>query len=145
VAEGSRLAELIRTRRDDILAGWEAGVRTLASGARAQPALADQVPALLDWLAGLLAGGDDAGHGAVSHEHTTERLAHGFDLVEVLAEWTLLRDVLLEAWEAEPEGVAAAEIRRMNAELDHLIALSVVQYVRELHAGEPAASGAGAG
>jgi hypothetical protein len=150
VAHASRLAELITRRRDDLVAAWEAGARTLASGARApRPALVDRVPALLGWLAEHLEGdADEAQRDAFSQAHTVERVARGFDLVEILAEWGLLRDVLLEAWEAEPEGITAAEVRRMNAELDHVIALSVVQYVRAERAGAPAAGpavGAGAG
>jgi hypothetical protein len=54
-----------------------------------------------------------------------------------VAEWTLLRDGLLQAWEAAPDGVTAAEVRRMDTELDHVIALSVVEYARELRAAAP--------
>jgi hypothetical protein len=143
VPNENALAGLIRRKRQDILAGWEAGVRTLASGARApRPALVNRLPGLLDWLAERLEGGeaDDPQGDAFGHDHATERLSHGFDLVEVLAEWTLLRDVLLEAWEAEPAGVTAADVRRLSSELDHVITLSVVQYVRELSGGAPQAA-----
>jgi hypothetical protein len=141
VPQGSALAQLIRTRREEILAEWEAGIRTLASGAQTpQPALLDRVPAFLEWLAGRLDSGDGTADGdrdTFSHLHAAERLSRGFDLVEIVAEWALLRDILLQAWEASPEGVTPGEVRRLDAELDHVIALSVVEYARELRAAAP--------
>jgi hypothetical protein len=132
VPAGSALGELITRKRDDIVAAWEAGVRTLASGAESGPALVDRVPAFLEWLAARLgkAGAADAQRDAFSHRHARERLSRGFDFVEIVAEWGLLRECLLEAWEAEPDGVTPGEIRRMNAELDHVVALAVVEYAR---------------
>jgi hypothetical protein len=135
----SALAERIRTDRDDIVTAWEAGVRTLASAAKApQPVLVNRVPDFLDWLAGRLERSDlpDTERDAFTHEHTVERLSQGYDLVEVVAEWALLRDCLLEVWARAPEGITPAEIRRMDLELDHVVAISVVQYARELGAAE---------
>jgi hypothetical protein len=138
---GSALAERIRTRREEILSSWETGVRTLASAARTPTAvLVDRVPVFLDWLADRLDRGDspDDERDAFSHRHTVGRVSQGYDLVEVVGEWALLRECLLAVWEAEPDGIAPAEIRRMNLELDHVIAVSVVGYAREVH-GEEAA------
>lgn len=135
---GSVLAELIRTRRDELVETWEAGVRTLASAARQPgPALVDRVPAFLDWLADRLDAEEkrDAERDAFSHDHTVGRQSRGYDLVELIAEWTLLRDVLLAAWEGAPEGITPAEIRHLDLELDHVIAVSVVEYARALGAG----------
>jgi hypothetical protein len=135
----SALAERIRSDREEIVAAWEAGVRTLASAARApQPALVNRVPDFLDWLANRLERSDlpDSERDLFSHHHTVERLSQGFDLVEVVAEWALLRDCLLEAWARAPDGITPAEIRRMDLELDHVVAVSVVQYARELGAAE---------
>lgn len=134
----SALAERIRSNRDDIVAAWEAGVRTLASAANApRPALVNRVPDFLRWLADRLERGDlaDSERDAFTQEHTVERLSQGFDLVEVIAEWALLRDCLLEAWARAPEGITPAEIRRMDLELDHVVAVSVVRYARELGVG----------
>lgn len=139
---GSRLAERIRSRHEEILAAWESGVRTLASGAAAPgPALRNQVPSFLEWLAARLeeGGAPDEARDAFSVEHTRDRLSRGYDLVEIVAEWSLLRDVLLEAWTAEPEGIEPADVRRMDVELDHVIAVSVVRWARSAQLGAVAA------
>lgn len=138
----SVLAERLRAGRAEILASWEAGVRTLASAARApEPSLFDRVPDLLDWLADRLdrAGAPDEERDAFGHRHAVERLAQGFDLVEVIGELGLLRECLLDAWVAAPEGVLPADVRRMEVELDHVVALVVLQFVRERAGGEASA------
>jgi hypothetical protein len=137
----SALAEVIRSSRDDVLARWEAGVRTLAAGARTpQRALFDEVPAFLDGLIERLdaaPGAADEGRDDFALRHGLERLAQGFDVVEVVAELALLRECLLEAWESAPAGITPREIRRLDAELDHVIAMVAVEYVRR--AGAPVA------
>lgn len=151
----SVLADRIRTQKEELVAAWETGVRTLASAARAsQPELHSRVPEVLDWLVERLDRSDlpDAERDAASADHALERLSQGFDLVEVVAEWSFLREVLLGVWEAEPEGITPSEIRRLNRELDDVIAIAAVEYVRGTRASEaeevggpsPAAEEAGA-
>jgi hypothetical protein len=151
----SVLAERIRSKKDELVATWETGVRTLASAARApRPTLQSHIPAVLEWLAERLERSDlpDAERDAFSADHALERLSQGFDLVEVMSEWSFLRDVLLGVWEAEPDGVTPAEVRQLNRELDDVIAVSAVEYVRGTRAVEaegdggpsPAAEEAGA-
>jgi hypothetical protein len=151
----SVLAERIRSQKDELVTSWETGVRTLASAAKTpQPMLHSRVPAFLDWLAERLERTDlpDAERDAFSTDHALERLSQGFDLVEVVAEWSFLREVLLGVWEAEPEGITPAEIRQLNRELDDVVAIAAVEYVRGTRAAEaedgggpsPAAEEAGA-
>lgn len=139
---GSRLAERIREGQEEVLATWEAGVRTLASAAGvSEPALFDRVPELLGWLADRLdhGGAPDEERDAFGHHHALERLSQGFDLVEVIGELGLLRECLLDAWVAAPEGVEPADVRRMEVELDHVVALVALQFVRDRDAGDAAA------
>lgn len=134
----SALAKRIASSREEILASWEAGVRTLASAARApNPALFNQIPRFLDWLIERLDAPDDASEGgrdAFGMHHAVERLAQGFDVVEVVSELALLRECLLTAWEAEPDGITPGEIRRVNAEIDHVMAMVATHYVRRADA-----------
>jgi hypothetical protein len=142
VRVGSRLAGRIREGQEEVLATWEAGVRTLASAAGVSgPALLDRMPELIGWLADRLDHGAaaDEERDALGHHHAIERLAQGFDLVEVIGELGLLRECLLDAWVAAPEGIEPADVRRMEVELDHVVALVVLQLVRERGAGDAAA------
>lgn len=130
----SALADRLRAEREEILAEWEAGVRTLASAARAPgPAVFDRVPEFLDWLVERLdSDAPDEHRDAFGEHHALERLQQGFDVVEVVAELALLRECLLSAWETTPEGILPAEIRLVDAELDQVVARVVVQFVQGL-------------
>lgn len=136
----SVLADRIRAARDEILAEWQAGVRTLASAARAPDhAVFDSVPDFLDWLIERLgADADDGDRDAFGEHHALERLHQGFDVVEVIAELSLLRECLLAVWERAPEGITPAEVRQLDAEVDHVVALVVVSFVRGLGEGTAA-------
>lgn len=145
----NQLATLIRDHRAEILAEWEASVRTLASAAdTGRSDLLNHLPRLLDWLAGRLAADEapDTERDAIARRHALERLAQSFDVVELVSELALLRECVLGAWEAEPDGIRPAEIRQMDAEIDHVVALCVVEYARRAAAeadplGAPAAGG----
>lgn len=129
----SALAQRIKSSREEILVAWEAGVRTLASAAHASPpALFNEVPRFLDWLVERLEAPDGAPEeqrDAFGLDHAGERVAQGFDVVEVVAELALLRECLLEAWASDPTGITPQEIRRMDAEIDHVLAMVAMQYV----------------
>jgi hypothetical protein len=134
----SPLTELIRNHREQILASWEAGVRTLTSAANVPPkVLFDELPGFLDWLAGRLEGADegestDAARDEFAIRHARGRLALGFDIVELVSELALLRDAVLALWEAEPEEITPGEVRRFDEEIDHALALCAVEFVRAL-------------
>jgi hypothetical protein len=130
----NHLAALMKARRTEILAAWEASVRTLASAAAApRRDLFNRLPGFLDWLAQRLAAdtdAPDADRDAFARHHAQERLSQDFDVVELVSEISLLRECVLDAWEHEPDGIVPADVRRMDAEIDHVIALCVVEYVR---------------
>jgi hypothetical protein len=140
----SELARRLRSRGDEILATWEAAVRALPRAAAAPgQALFDQVPVFLRWLADRLDVGEaapDDDRDRFGFHHAGERLTQGFDVVEVVAELSLLRECLLDAWEAEPAGITPAEVRLANLEIDHVIALVAMEYVRLAEGGGAAAA-----
>jgi hypothetical protein len=134
----SPLTELIRSRHEQILASWEAGVRTLTSAANVPPKLLlDELPGFLEWLAGRLESqgegeSTDAARDEFAIRHARGRLALGFDIVELVSELALLRDAVLALWEAEPGEIRPAEVRRFDEEVDHALALCAVEFVRAL-------------
>jgi hypothetical protein len=132
------LTALIRDHQEQILASWEAGVRTLSSAANVPPkVLFDELPGFLDWLAGRLESGDegeatDAARDEFAIRHARGRLALGFDIVELVSELALLRDTVLALWEGEPGEITPSEVRRFDEEIDHALALCAVEFVRAL-------------
>ena len=136
------MTALIRDHSEQILASWEAGVRTLSSAANVPPkVLFDELPGFLEWLAGRLESGDEESTDAERDEfairHARGRLALGFDIVELVSELALLRDVVLSLWEAEPGEITPNEVRRFDEEIDHALALCAVEFVRALPVGGP--------
>jgi signal transduction histidine kinase len=79
-----------------------------------------------------------SGFDRVAHEHADDRLAHGYGINEVVAEYRALRQ-----WQhrSPDAAVASEEIGRFNEAIDHMLAESVRHYaqrterIRDLFAG----------
>lgn len=129
------LGVLLRENREEILSNWEGIVRALP-GARhlSHPRLRDHMPVVLGWLVDRLAGGDAVFPHEQSLEHATARAAEGYDLSEVITEYAVLRDCLLELWERAAEDprnqISPHEVRILNQALDDAITYSSVFYAR---------------
>jgi two-component system, OmpR family, phosphate regulon sensor histidine kinase PhoR len=102
-----RLAALVRDGREELLANWRQKVRLLPGAAKLDtPTINDEVPQLLDYLGQTLQQeNESAGKQAdtISAEHGLLRWQAGFDVTEVVAEYTLLRACLQDA--AEHKGL----------------------------------------
>jgi PAS domain S-box-containing protein len=131
-----RLADVIRARRDDILGRWETAVRIMprADGLD-RPTLIDHIPELLDRIAHMT---EELGHGrvpalqkVVSERHAIARLEEGFDLLEVIAEFRVLRQCIFRVF-ADPQlGIVQVdELRVLNDAIDAAITDSVEQYTQ---------------
>lgn len=127
------LWDFIAAHRREILSRWEKEVRA-ASATPALPRLAlrDHIPTLLTRLS-------RAGEAAYTGEalplasfpdfHALDRLDRGFDLQEVVTEYTTLRRCILALWEERGGAtLAAGEIRRLDQILDEAITTSVKRY-----------------
>ena len=133
------LAELIRSRRDEIVRRWEAGVRELPHAhALDRPRLIDHIPELLDHIAQmteeLAAGARPHLPKAMSERHAVERLEEGFDVFEVIGEFEVLRDVMFEILDDAAIGpLRVDELRVVNRAIDRAVSDSVHRYsdVRE--------------
>lgn len=128
------LPALFRSQKEQILSSWEAIVASL-SGSRQLPAslIRNQMPQFLDWLTGMLeheGRASDFPHEQVL-QHASRRVTAGFDLSEVISEYVVLRECLLEAWEREPTALTAPrQLRLMNQALDEAITYTAVLYAR---------------
>src|SRR5438445_12938903 len=98
--EPRRLSDFLRDHRDEILEAWETSVRSLrAARDLPRPILIDPLPQFIDDLADyvdhLRAGIADAEPPYEdSRIHALERLEVGYDLLEVVEEYGILRECI---------------------------------------------------
>jgi PAS domain S-box-containing protein len=137
----ARLSDFIRSRQADILREWERGVRALPKAAGlSEPRLVDHVPALLGQIAdladALAAGAEPPIPGELPEKHAHQRLDEGFDLMEVVAEYAVLRDCITQLWStAAPAGqLDPVGLRALHRAIDRAIGASVhhFTYARDL-------------
>jgi PAS domain S-box-containing protein len=136
--EPHRLGALIREQRDEILARWERGARALPHGLELdRPRLVDHIPELLDRIASMA---DERGRDTrpelgktISGQHAIARLEEGFDLVEVIDEFGVLREVLREVLRDSSEQFGFDELAILDRALHTAVKDSIERYtdVRE--------------
>jgi signal transduction histidine kinase len=132
-----KLAELIQRERDTLLVGWRKQVRQLPSAKHLDtPALNDHIPAILDELASsfrlvsdqtipesLLQGSPPV--------HGIQRYQDGFDIVEVVAEYNILRGCIHDLAESHSLGLQGQAFHILNRVLDESIGLAVQTFATE--------------
>lgn len=129
------LAVFLRERREAILTTWLERIREESNTRHLpEPALIDHLPELLDRLA-VMTDALEAGQSAelpasTAERHALERLEEGFDLAEVVGEFALLRDVILEHWENHPRTRHDRRVAQIiHRAVDQTIMASVDRYV----------------
>ena len=133
---GATLGKFILSRKGQILALWEEAVRRLPTARELpKPVLLDHVPQLLDAIAKTVgdrgAGESEIAPGIVER-HALQRLDTGFDLAQVVAEFSLLRDAILELWEREILPLAdGGSTRILHRAIDQSISLSIERFSDE--------------
>jgi two-component system, OmpR family, phosphate regulon sensor histidine kinase PhoR len=137
-----KLAVLIRRESAALLSRWREQVRLLPSAKHLDtPTLNDHVPALLDELAtafqlvtdktipeALLEGSPPI--------HGSQRYQDGFDIVEVVAEYNILRECIHDLAESHDLSLQGKAFRILNRVFDEAIGLAIqtfaTQQAREL-------------
>jgi signal transduction histidine kinase len=129
----------IRQHRDAIVDEWLSRAVMLPSAQTlAPPALWDHVPTMLDRLADAIDRHDDtaAALESLPEQHASLRFRQGYDLRQVIAEYRLLREVIMEMY--TKRGDASGQLRSnmesltvLHAGLDRAIAEAVDHYALE--------------
>ncbi|HEY2029698.1 MAG TPA: GAF domain-containing sensor histidine kinase, partial [Myxococcales bacterium] len=133
-SEPRRLAEFIRGHAAEAIAEWEQRARRLRAAEHLERlALVDHMPQFLEDLASYIgevrAGHEVAPSNRHPRSHALERLDLGFDAREVVAEYALLREVLVELILSKlSPAVRSAEMPRLHGAIDLAIAESIQQY-----------------
>lgn len=131
------LAHLIRLNADPLLAKWRQAVRELPSAKHLDvPTLNDHLPILLEELAEAFATSSDDTIAETLRdgsppEHGSQRLQDGFDVVEVVAEYSILRGCVHDLAEANGISLQRKAIRILNRVLDQAIGLAVEAFAVE--------------
>jgi len=132
-----RFAELIHQRRGRLLEKWRSEVRRLPAARNMDtPTLNDHIPPLLDQLVSALMAGHTESVLDLQLEqspqiHGSQRFRAGFDIVEVVAEYNILREILHGVAEEDGIDLSTDISRILNRVIDRAIALAVDAYAKE--------------
>ena len=125
------LAQLIRQERQPLLSRWRERVRELPSARELDtPTLNDHVPQLLDEIAASLEEGSDetiaeAVAAVTPTAHGVQRAEEGFDIVEVVAEYNILRGCIHDLADQNDVSLRGEAFHILNRVLDGAIGLAV--------------------
>lgn len=132
-----RLAALIKSERATLLARWREQVRKLPSAKHLDtPTLNDHVPALLDELATAFRCVADQTIPEALLEasppiHGLERYEDGFDIVEVAAEYNILRGCIHDMAESNGLSLAGKAFHILNRVFDEAIGLAIQTFAAQ--------------
>jgi len=133
----SKLAELIRQKRDPLLKRWRDMVRELPSAAHLDiPTLNDHIPALLDELALALEQPSVKTIAATLREgsppeHGIQRFEDGFDITEVVSEYNILRGCVHDLAQENDLSLEGRPFHIVNRVLDEAIGLAVKTHAEQ--------------
>ena len=129
------LRELLMTRQGEIVARWEERARRmLSSESLSHQALVDSMPAFIEHLVSMLDDPERVTRSeaawAISRMHGNQRFGLGFDVVEVVRDYDLMRDAILAI--AEESGVVLAyhEVLALSRALSAGSAEAVAEFSR---------------
>jgi signal transduction histidine kinase len=131
------VAALIKRERETLLDQWRAQVKVLPSARRLdRPTLDDHVPALIDELIAALESAPlevspDAYLDGSPAIHGRRRYEHDYDIVEVVAEYNVLRGCLFQLVEDNEAALRGPSFRVINGVLDKAIGVAVQTFATE--------------
>jgi len=132
-----QFAAVIQKHRAELLSQWRDRVRMLPAARDLDiPTLNDHIPHLFDELVQELTdGGAESVLNLQLHDspkiHGGLRLRAGFDIVEVVAEYNILRELLFNLAEGQNVDIAGDPNRILNRVVDRAVALAVDTYAKE--------------
>ena len=132
-----RLVDLIVREREELLASWRDQVKRLPSAQGLDvPALNDHVPPLLDELVAVLSAVSEKTIAEALLEgspplHGQQRYEDGFDIVEVVAEYNILRGCFYDLADRHDLAIERKAFRILNRCFDEAIGLAVQTFATE--------------
>jgi signal transduction histidine kinase len=132
-----KLAALIRSSKEEILASWRGQVRELPSAKHLDvPTLNDHIPGMLDELASSLELGNDRTiaenlREGTPPEHGSQRVEDGFDIIEVVSEYNILRGCIHALADDHDVRMDRTLLHVLNVVMDGAIGLAVKTFAEE--------------
>lgn len=131
----SRLSDFLYANQAEIVRLWTERARTLSPTAGlTDAAVINHLPKILTRIADVVASahtGQAISLGALPEDHAVDRLGRGFDLDQIVTEYSLLRRAILELWEVRIGAmVDLGELRKLDAAFDESIRQSAVRYAQ---------------
>src|SRR5215471_9073822 len=132
-----RLAALMKREQEAVLSRWRQRVRQLPSARHLDtPTLNDHVPALLEELVTQLRQASQQTIPEALLEgsppiHGRQRQQDGFDIVEVVAEYNILRGCIHELADENGLGFQGKSLQILNRILDEAIGLAVQTFATQ--------------
>ncbi|WNG33193.1 PAS domain-containing protein [Archangium violaceum] len=129
------LADLLSLRRGDILERFERAVRAhFPMEGRTRSAVIDTFPVLLDELLDLLRGHPRAQVLDTAAQHRAQRRDLGYDVTQIVREYGLLRDCILELLQETGGTLDLAENRLLHQGIDLAMTDAVAERERAVRA-----------
>ncbi len=129
-------ARLIEAEHDTLLSRWRRQLRQLASARQLDtPTLNDHIPQFLRELVGALRSGSAETAAPLSEgsppAHGSQRFADGFDIVEVVSEYNILRSCLHDLADSNHITLQGTPFHLLNQVLDEAVGLAVKTFVSQ--------------
>lgn len=136
IQDSATLAALIERERDVLVSQWRERVCRLPTAARLEePELIDHIPQFLEELVSALRTGSGETVGDIPRKtppvHGIRRYASGFDLIEVVAEYSIMHDCVYDLAEHHGQTLDGGAARVLNRVLDHAIGQALQSYMAE--------------
>jgi hypothetical protein len=128
-----RLRHFLRARQEDIIDDWKARMRAL-SPARdlSDTAIIDHLPQILVRMGDIVESvhtGRPVTIADLAADHAVDRLARGFDLDQIVTEFSLLRRSILDLWKSTMgAAIDISELGNLDLAFDESIRQSVMRY-----------------
>lgn len=124
------LGEFLAGQQVDIVREWTVRMRSLSPARElSSPAIIDHLPAILSRIAALVGAGqtaDETSLGAAPEDHAVDRLAQGFDLDQIVVEYGILRESILDLWEARVgASLSLRDVRALDSAFDEAVRRAV--------------------
>jgi len=129
----TRLCDLLRSRQQDIIDDWVQRVRSVSPAHDLPaPTLIDHLPRILTRMAAMMEhepGATPVDLATMPESHAIDRLGRGFDLNDVVHEYALVRQCILDRWVREAgDFIRPSELRRLDAAVEYAVSQSISEY-----------------